>query len=170
MQHTKLKLLLPETKLSRRAPANFNSNDLSLFVNDMNKTLPEVFLMEYNNINVTPESIVWKGIEIAQELLIYPNHTSMYNWKYTISNRVKRRLENLPPGKYLLCTDYWAAGYFHWICDALPRIFLAKEELVSGTLLMPEQYQFSYYSETLEAFDIGAIKRIPLKNIFTFIL
>jgi hypothetical protein len=166
MQHSKLKTLLHETNIERQPPANLVNGDEMLFGHDMKKALPNIYLLEFRNVNVTPESIVWKGFEIAKELLIFPSHTSMYNWKYTVSNRIKRKMEKLPPDDYILCTDYWAEGYFHWVCDSLPRLFLAKDILVNGTLLMPEQYRAPYYRETLEAFKIKNIRTIPLKTYY----
>jgi capsular polysaccharide biosynthesis protein len=162
MRHSKLKTLVPEIEIERHLPVNLSAQDLSLFQHDIRKKLPEVSLLKFSNVNVTPEGVVWKGFQVAKELLIYPKHQALYNWRYTLSNRVKRKKERLPPGDYFLCTDYWADGYFHWVCDALPRIFLVKEQLASGTLLIPEQYSAPYYMETLEAFRIGQIKRIPI--------
>lgn len=161
---TNSKTLLPGIDLHRNRPVNLEEEDLRLFHNYINKQLPSVRLFEYEDVNVTAESIIWKGFKIANELLIYPNHTEIYNWKYTLSNRYNRRMLKVPHDEYILCTDYWGDGYFHWMCDALPRVMLLKDKLEKGVLLLPEHYQAGYYNETLNAFNIREIKRVPLKN------
>jgi capsular polysaccharide biosynthesis protein len=168
MRYSKFKVLIPETKLKRKYPVNLKPQDLNLFRNDIEKVLPEVSLLKFEDSNVTAESIVWRHFSIANELLIYPHHTEMYYWRYTISNMLKRKRQVLLPGKYFLCTDYWADGYFHWMCDSLPRIFLVRDQLKDGTLLLPEQYTLPYYKETLQAFEIKEIRRIPIKTYFHF--
>lgn len=166
MMFSQSEVILPQMDLQRSPPVNLVAKDINLFRNDMNKLLPQVRLLHYKDVNVTPESIVWKNVSIANELLIYPDHQLTYTWKYTISNRIKRRRVNLIDDNYILCTDYWGDGYFHWVCDSLPRLMLVKDRLPSGVLLMPAQYTAPYYAETLQAFEIGAIKQIPLKNYF----
>src|SRR5690349_17786690 len=116
-------ILMPGQEIIRRMPVNLVPEDSWFFAADQKLKVQEVPLFEYENVNVTPESIVWKGLEVDRDLLIHPPHTSMYNWKYCVSNMIKRKKVQLPDNNYFLCTDYWAANYYHWMGDALPRIF-----------------------------------------------
>lgn len=159
-------ILMPGESIERKMPVSLLKEDTWIFKEDQHLSVKPVPLYKYANVNVTPESIVWRGLDIDKELLIHPPHTSMYNWKYCISNMIKRKRVNLPDGNYYLCTDYWAANYYHWMCDALPRVFMVKELLSEGILLLPGQYKAPYYLETLKAFDIKEIRIIPVKEYF----
>jgi capsular polysaccharide biosynthesis protein len=40
--------------------------------------------------------------------------------------------------KYLLCFDEWTCNHYHWLCDFLPRLVMAHNELAHYTLLLPD--------------------------------
>ncbi|WP_205499625.1 glycosyltransferase family 61 protein [Rufibacter psychrotolerans] len=153
--------------ICRRLPVNLVPEDIWLFSADRQLIVDQVPLLEYENVNVTPESIVWNGLQIDKNLLIHPHHTGMYNWKYCLSNMIKRTRVKLPDDNYFLCTDYWAANYYHWMGDALPRIFLVKDFLPRGVLLLPGQYKAPFFRETLNSFKIKEVKTIPVKQYFS---
>lgn len=160
-------ILFPGQVINRATPVNMPPEDTWFFAADRHLKVQEVPLYEYENVNVTPESIVWSGLKIDNDLLIHPEHVEMYNWKYCVSNMIKRKRVRLPDDNYFLCTDYWAGNYYHWVGDALPRIFMVKDFLPRGVLLMPGQYKAPFYQEMLNAFKIKEIKTIPVMEYFS---
>lgn len=40
--------------------------------------------------------------------------------------------------KYLLVTDNWSSGHFHWFCEVLPKLFCLKDQTKQFSLLLPD--------------------------------
>ena len=70
--------------------------------------------------------------------------------------------------KYLVATDNWCLGYFHWLLDALPRI-ISYLEIVDDQciLILPSSHkQYSYISETLDLLRIKYISASPFRALY----
>ena len=149
--------------LKRAAPKNLAKGDELLFKKALNSSLKEVQLFTYSHVNVSPEGIVFKGLSLDKELLIYPYHTKIYNPLYLISSLIKRKCIRLPEeNTYLLIFDYWSNSVFHWLCDALPRLEAVKEKARDCVLLLPENFKYAYIHESLKAFQFKDIYIMPL--------
>lgn len=64
-----------------------------------------------------------------------------------------------PPAVWI--TDNWSCGYFHWFCDALPRLEVALRDYPAAelALLLPAKFsRDKYFLESLEPFKLGAVK------------
>lgn len=56
-------------------------------------------------------------------------------------------------------TDSWSKGYFHWMTDALPRLFTVREEIKTETLLLPGAYSGEeYIGSSLKPFVIPDVQ------------
>jgi capsular polysaccharide biosynthesis protein len=52
-------------------------------------------------------------------------------------------------------TDNWTNNYFHWMCDALPRLIASQQVKQLSIVILPEHYQrHSYVKESLELLGI----------------
>jgi capsular polysaccharide biosynthesis protein len=63
-------------------------------------------------------------------------------------------------------TDNWSCGYYHWFCDALPRLEILRRQfpLSELTLLLPSKFRSQpYVLESLQAFGL---KRVHLLHRF----
>ena len=151
-------ILYTDSTIERKAPVNLIKNDAADFLKKVNLNFKPVFLFQYSNVNVTPEGIVFKRLQIDKDLLIYPKHTKIYNWLYLLSSIIKRKKIKLHDSEnYLLCFDYWSNSIFHWMCDALPRIEAVKALAKDCILLLPKHFTYPYIHETLKAFEFKAI-------------
>lgn len=158
-------ILYTDSTIERKAPVNLIKNEAADFLKKVNLNFKPVFLFHYTNVNITPEGIVFKRLQIDKDLLIYPKHTKIYNWLYLISSIIKRKKIKLNDSQnYLLCFDYWSNSIFHWMCDALPRIEAVKALAKDCILLLPKQFTYPYIHETLKAFEFKAIYMIDDKN------
>jgi capsular polysaccharide biosynthesis protein len=80
----------------------------------------------------------------------------------TIPKRVTAGLsaEKIERGVWI--TDNWSRNYFHWLTDAIPRLYLAKQHDPNVDLLLPSFYQsISYTKESLEPFMLGSVNIMP---------
>jgi capsular polysaccharide biosynthesis protein len=154
--------ILHTVPIKRKKPANMKAADLALFSKSIENTLPPVSLHHLRNHSVTPEGIVFKGLSVQKQFLVYPYHTNIYNPLYVLSTRIKRKKEVLRGEKYLLIFDYWSNSIFHWMCDALPRLQAVKEFAEDCVLLLPDHFRYPYIHETLKAFKLKAIHTFPV--------
>lgn len=157
LKKTAIDLYAPAV-IERQQPVNTDGSGVSGFYSSVDPGFKAVRLYRYRQVNVTPEGIVFRRLQIDRDLLIYPQHRQIYNWLYLASSIVKRKKVVLPAGeKYLLCFDYWSNSIFHWMCDALPRLEAVKELAKECVLLLPEFYEYTYIHETLKAFQFKDI-------------
>jgi hypothetical protein len=158
-------LLYPQQTVTRRLPVNLVTGDDYLFSGSNPADLKEVHLYSYENVNVSPEGIVFKGLSFDEDLLIYPKHKKNYNIVYLLSSYIKRKKISLPKNEtYLLIFDYWSNSVFHWMCDALPRLEAIKEKAKEYVLLLPENFEYKYIHDSLKAYTFKSIFRIPLNS------
>jgi capsular polysaccharide biosynthesis protein len=158
-------ILYSKEQVERTPPANLKANDKFLFANSSPATLKEVHLYYYKNVNVTPEGIVFKGLKIDPDLLIYAKHKKMYNALYLLSSIFRRKKIKLAKQEtYLLIFDYWSNSIFHWMCDALPRLEAMKEKAKDCILLIPENYEYTYIHASLKAYKTKGVYRMPLNS------
>lgn len=129
----------------RKLPINFNQADLALFESELKKDIPATKLFQLENINVNPHGIIFRGTKIFVESFASPKHldpwlTPKAKLKFFVKNNLFRHIEKIDSDVFWF-TDNWSGNYFHWISDALPRLFAIREKIVNGTLLLPASYQ-----------------------------
>jgi capsular polysaccharide biosynthesis protein len=134
-------------------PSNIVNSDLYLFEQDIKKELPDVFVHFAKAINVTPHGIIFKRFHIFKQFLIWPSHEKEFNLFYLIRNYISRKKLALnATEKYIICFDYWSMGYFHWMCDFLPKLIVAEDYLADYTLVLPYNHKYSYITDSLRIF------------------
>lgn len=157
--------LYPAIRFNRKAPANVTPADTELFDKAIQVKITETKLFSYTNANVSPEGIVFKGLNLDKQLLIYPKHTDTYNKLYLLSSLVKRKKISLSKNEnYLLIFDYWSNSIFHWMCDALPRLQAVKEQAKNCIVLLPENFEYPYIHESLKAFQLKGVYKMPVNT------
>jgi len=156
-----VKTIYPETIAKRKLPVNFNKGDLALFDHELQRAIPQSRLLNFKDIRVSSEGLLFKGTRILAESFAFPEH--LQEWKlrsvvkFFVTNYVLRhgrRVEN----EVLWITDYWSKGYFHWLADALTRLYVARDRINDVPLLLPAGYeQLDYVRPSLEAFGVGQV-------------
>jgi hypothetical protein len=154
-------ILLTESVSKRKLPANLKEGDLELFSHELERVIPETKLLELRNVRVNPDGILFKRGRILPESFAFP--LSRANWtgrsilKFIAGNYLFRRRRTFPQ-KALWIVDDWSYGYFHWLTDALPRLFVVKDRLDDLVLLLPSRYK------TLE-FVQPSLKALGAQNV-----
>ena len=70
--------------------------------------------------------------------------------------------------KYLVATDSWCLGYFHWLLDALPRI-ISYLEIVDDqcVLILPSSHKkHPYIAEMLDLLGVKYISAPPFRALY----
>lgn len=156
-------LLLPSYTVKRNSPVNLVKGDEIYFKHEYEKTFPDVYLWQLKNVNVTSEGIVFSKGQIYK----FGNHICEYNnifkkSKYLLSKYLLYKKINLNTDEtYLLAFDSWSNGYFHWMCDVLPKLTALRNRLRNMILLLPENFTHPFIKETLKVFSFKDIFIIP---------
>jgi capsular polysaccharide biosynthesis protein len=53
--------------------------------------------------------------------------------------------------------------YYHWITEALPRLYLVRDQIADSTLLLPDNHNQKFHIESLKIFRIGTISWMKQK-------
>jgi capsular polysaccharide biosynthesis protein len=147
--------ILPSVTVNTTLPVDLKENEKFLFKNALHKQLPAVQLYHFKDINVTPHGILFNGFYIYSQFLIWKKHAREFNTFYLLRNYLRRKKKATDPkSAYIICFDYWSMGYFHWLCDFLPRLALMEEHLKTAALLLPQNHDYPYVRESLTAFGI----------------
>jgi capsular polysaccharide biosynthesis protein len=177
------KLLCASSVAIRTLPVNIQAEDKKVFCKNATCFIPEVNLYEYANVIVTVDGVIIKNNKVIKECLHKAEHASWYDWKYVVANKIFKRSKELKEIS-LLVFNSWAEGYYHWMTETIPRLFLVKDHLKECTLLMPESCNGiftnsgairrtirphlkknpSYHLESLAPFNVQKIETIPINR------
>jgi len=91
------------------------------------------------NVWVSPESVVYKNGSLLTETLASKEQISYYRLRHLAKKIfVGQKITLHSQEKYLLATDSWSAGHFHWFCDVLPKLIGLGSSAGEFTLLLPD--------------------------------
>jgi hypothetical protein len=139
------RVLLPAGRVRRELPANFDPADRALFAHELERELPETRLLELRDVGVSPDGMLFKGGRILPHSFSSPvimrhflgRRRSVV--KFLAANYLARPRRRAA-GPYLWVVDDWSYGYFHWLADALPRLYAAREAAGATPLLLPASF------------------------------
>lgn len=153
--------LYAETVATRNLPVNFNHDHLPLFKHELERTIPQIRLLKFRDVRVSSDGLLFAGLRILPESFAFPHHLDHWKrrsiLKFLLTNYFARRLRHVD-GEVLWITDYWSREYFHWIADALSRLFAVRDRLDDLILALPSGYEdLDYVRSSLRAFPVKRI-------------
>lgn len=157
-------IVLRESSSSKRKlPINIESTDLELFTGELQAEIPDTLLLQFKNVDVAPDGIIFQGNKMMSE--VFPSLDSLRRWenpKRKMTFFLKNSLFSFRQKKMqeaFWITDIWSHGYFHWLTDALPRLFTIRDRLGRSALLLPERYRKQeFILSSLKAFSIKDVR------------
>lgn len=158
-----------ESVARRKLPVNFDRDHLALFEGELERVIPECRLLRFHDVLASPEGLLFKGTKILPESFAFPYHLDDWRlrsvFKFLATNyafRRRRRIES----EALWITDYWSTGYFHWLCDALTRLFVVRDRVRDTMLLLPGKYRAcEFVKASLAAFEVTNINFIESNEV-----
>jgi len=123
-------------------------------------------IVEYQNVFLTRSGIGLKRLRLIQETIHHykgkRRHFLLYAlFQYFFKKKIKLH------GRYLIIHNHWCPGYFHWITEALPRLFTVRKNIPDRILVLPDSFK-DKVCESIDPFFKGEVLWIP-KNINLFI-
>lgn len=159
--------LLHEGGISRRRlPLNFKDEDLPLFAHVLEQEIPGTLLLELEGVRVTSEGMLFKDGRILPESFSSPVIMGRFFErkrsvvKALAVNHLLRRRRSFDED-CLWIVDDWSHGYFHWLSDALCRLYAVGDLAERLTLLLPRHYrELEYVRSSLKAFRLGGVEYV----------
>src|SRR5687768_202912 len=164
VQGAETRTLWPGLNARRRLPVNFQPEDSRLFNHELERTIPGTDLFEMREVRVSPEGILFKQGKIFAESFALP-----WMWQeWRVRTRVKFLIRNYLLRKHVVfegeaawIVDNWSHGYFHWLADALPRLFVIRDRTPDLVLLLPHRYkEIEFVRSSLKPFNLGSVEFI----------
>ena len=155
-----------ETVARRKLPENFDREHLALFEGELERVIPECRLLRFHDVLASPDGLLFKGAKILPESFAFPYHLDDWRFrsvfKFLAKNYAFRRRRRIEP-EALWITDYWSTGYFHWLCDALTRLFVVQDRPL---LVLPGKFRtWEFVKSTLDAFGVTNVSFIESNEI-----
>lgn len=156
--------LLAESVSTRQPPVNLEAGDRWLFEHELQRTLPAARLTELHGVRVSDDGVLFKRGRILTES--FPFAHLRDEWTYA------RRVRFLAANYFLKTSrtierdalwivDTWSMGYFHWLADTLPRLFLVRRYLKEWTLVLPHWARTASFVEpSLAPFGVGRVEYV----------
>lgn len=138
--------LLAESVSRQQRPVNLASEDAWLFAHEMERVLPATRLLELRDVRVSPEGLLFRAGRVLPESFAFDYLFEAWRGrrrrvaKFLVLNYLIRRCNRLASDAAWIVDD-WSHGYFHWLADALPRLFLIRDRFYEWTLLLPNRYR-----------------------------
>ncbi|HEX6184575.1 MAG TPA: glycosyltransferase family 61 protein [Pyrinomonadaceae bacterium] len=155
----------------RVAPANLRAGDEDVFAHERERVIPPTRLVELHDVSATPEGMLFKGASILPESFSSPVMMRRFLarrrsvLKFFARNRLLRRRRRITE-PCLWVTDDWSGGYFHWLADALPRLYAAREAARDVTLLLPHGFErLEFVTSSLKLFPVRRVEYVGADEV-----
>jgi capsular polysaccharide biosynthesis protein len=146
----KKELLYNNFTVNRKLPLNSNIPDFYFPTIKLAESFPASYLYTLNNALIAPHGIVMHNNKIIPESISYA-------WKGRASRKTFYKRLLLGKIKYIkdptvIIHNSYYKNYYHWMLEALPRLFSIRDRLNTTTLIIPKKLS-SFHHETLALFQ-----------------
>ncbi len=164
--------IYPETVARRKLPVNLSPAHVPLFGGELQRVIPESNLLKFQNVLASPEGLLFEGTRILRESFAFPYHLDQWKrrsvLKFLTTNYFMRKRRRIDVDA-LWITDYWSTGYFHWLADALTRLFVVRDRLRDLLLVLPGKFRtFEFVESSLKAFGVTNVDFIDTDEFIEF--
>jgi len=166
IKNVKSEILMPSSTSTRNLPINIIEEDLKLFKHELKKEIPETVLFHPEDATVTSEGVIFYKNKIFSTSLPYPHHSNTWTGYKTKLKFFAKTLLAFKGRKSIdqesfWITDTWSQNYFHWMTDALPRLFAIRNKIRNASLLLPGNFKkIKYIEDSLKPFFLEDVTYI----------
>lgn len=148
-------LLKPAMEVRHKWPANMAEQDTGEFKEEASYKTYDTWLKEFGRASVSPESVIYKNGLVYPDSLVAKEDKSYYQFRHLIKKTFFNKNIRLDGNKrYLLVTDKWSPGHFHWFGEVLPKLLCIKERTKEFVLLL----QDTSYTRTIGLESLALLK------------
>lgn len=160
--------VLPGLVVNRHVPTHsVYSSFIHLFQHELSRELPSISVTSLDNTIFVRDTLFSRtSRQFLTTFTHLPNHQPS-------SLSLIKRLLLLPLSRdtsdnsYLIASNNWSSGYFHWLLDTLPRIYLYQSHVSADfVLILPSSYsKFTYITSTLSLLDVKTLYVTPFQPL-----
>ena len=139
----------------RTAPRNLRLEDGFLFAHEMERDIPAAHAMVVRNATLLGDHIPSMGNAARYHGLMHEELSGWRSWARFARLWIQRmpglfrKADQVEKGLWI--TDDLSGSYFHWLTDALPRLFSARAHFPERPILLPESFsRVGYITASLE--------------------
>jgi capsular polysaccharide biosynthesis protein len=141
-----------------------------LFDHELERVLPRAELLKMHDVWASSDGFLFKGGRVLPESFAFPflqtDGRARGAIKFLARNYLLRERRKFEPGAAWI-VDNWSHGYFHWLADALTRLYVIKEFARDLVLLLPHRYAALHFVQpSLKAFGVREVKFIGRDEVF----
>lgn len=137
--NNKAELVKPAINVEHRWPVNITEEDLGEFEDAQSYITYNCSLRKFSNAWVSPDSVIYQNRLLVTDTLASQEYKAYYRFRHRIKKIFTAKKIRLDGNKkYLLVTDLWSVGHFHWFCDVLPKLLCIENRVHEFTLLLPD--------------------------------
>ncbi|GEO03216.1 hypothetical protein AAE02nite_08800 [Adhaeribacter aerolatus] len=158
----KYNISFPESSIHINLPANCIPGEEEYYNMSLEGSIRSCSVLELDYVYANRELILWKNNEMLPEAFAWPwlkdklYGTTKDKLKFQVKRFIRKNTVVNEP--VLWCLDgYSTGGYFHWITDILPRLWMAKQYLPEIKFAIPD-YFFQYWPFITEFFELLNVK------------
>jgi capsular polysaccharide biosynthesis protein len=151
-------IVSPE-QVYRSLPLNLKAGDEALFRHELEKRIDSTKAIVTRNVTLLPNGFLSWGPRVLPESFSSvptPRQAARHWLKFAAYNVTARKVRIVEKG--LFATDEFSNGFFHWLCDVLPRLEAAfNDDNRQRTFLIPAMADFSYVADSLQPYGFSGL-------------
>ncbi|MBW7840187.1 MAG: glycosyltransferase family 61 protein [Chitinophagaceae bacterium] len=124
-----------------KRPVNYSDKDKEIFyfVDDTENVLePGIRVVRNSFFHVVTATFLNSGFKNYLKIIL-----AFFGIRYK-----RRRISSA----CVFVTDHYSHNYYHWLCEALPKLLLLREKGLNSLVVLPERYKaINYVSESLNS-------------------
>lgn len=138
MPRTEQTMIAHTTVIDRQLPANSTALDVELFKDRLQYLTRGSTLIHLSKCRVSPDSVVYDGLSLVEYSLAAPDQAPYYRKRHLAKKILTAKGVTLAKNRrYLLVTDPWSPGHYHWLTEVLPKLYAMGERTQEYVLLLP---------------------------------
>ena len=149
--------LLPPCRVRREPPLNYEADRAGLGYLRFDEDWGATELLEFPKAHVSPIGIAFRRGKVIPETVDYTRMTlrNAPTFYKKIFLRKVRRIS----GTAVVVHNTYFKNYYHWMLEALPRLFLLRDMIKDATVIVCDDLE-SFHEETIGYFKVKDVVKI----------
>ncbi|MBW3466393.1 glycosyltransferase family 61 protein [Arthrospiribacter ruber] len=155
--------ILPTYISERKKPINYQNSDFEIFKDYFVKEIKSFDVQTFKNCILVQDSLLTKHPLKIQDQLSHAIPFKCTAKLKRLALNYSRKVKYLEKAAWGI--DNWSDNYFHWMGEALPRMYMMKDLLQEHPFLLPHSYRkLRFVQESMELLDLPFIFYDPKIN------
>jgi hypothetical protein len=143
--------------IKRKFPVNVTDPIKPFFSRLISTQSQDVNVFHMSNVNIVAQGVVFKWLTVYNPFLLHNDRGPVV--RYSIRNILRvfllwPSIHLKKHAAYILIDNVYSHTYYHWLTEALPRLFLVREKIPSSVLLLPSNHNQKFHTDALQIFDV----------------